>query len=47
MYISSHRKSKKSIFDVGHKMKLQVVVQGDFLFSARAPFQGQSLLEAN
>lgn len=31
----------------GRKLELQAVVQGDFLFSACAPFQGQSLLEAN
>lgn len=46
MHIFS-RENWKSINGVGHKLELQTVVQGDFLLSACAPFQGQSLLEAN
>ena len=47
MHVFAHVKKWKSI-TVGHKLELQAVVEeGDFLFAARAPFQGQSLLEAN
>lgn len=45
LHIYSHEKVK--INNAWHKLKLQAVVLGDFLFSVCAPFQGQSLLEAN
>lgn len=46
VHLQSYEKVKINKW-CGAKMKLQVAVQGGFLLSACAPFQGQSLLEAN